>query len=106
MRENQVRSLEDWKPIDLQELKRKFPKELYEDVLTLTQYCKSKRKTWSLDILRQKKVILIAVVMEDMSWVYETEDEKDPYFRQIYLSRGDCSFLIRKMNEKRTVRRV
>lgn len=106
LKADQRRSLSDWKEITLQELKKKMHKEVYEDIRSLTKYCERIKKTWTIDFLKQSHCFLIMVGAEDASWVYELDKIDDQYFRQIYLSREDLHFFVRRMNEKRQIRNV
>jgi hypothetical protein len=106
LKAKQRRALDDWKPIKLEELKKCLHKEVYQDVFLLTEYCEKIGKTWTLDALKQQNCFLIMVGAEDSSWIYELDKIEDEYFRQIYLSREDLHFFVRRMNEKRKYRRV
>lgn len=97
---------DDWKAIGLQEIKKNYRKELFEDILALTQYIEKIGKTWTIDVLKRNKTSLIGIVAEDVSWIYEIDNEKDEFFRQMYFSRDQLYFLIRRMNEKRRIRLV
>jgi hypothetical protein len=106
MKVDQRRELNDWNPITIQELEKILHKESFEDIQSLTKYCKRIGKTWTIDVLKQSHCYLIMVGAEDASWIYEFDKIDDQYFRQIYLSREDLHFFVRRMNEKRKYRRV
>jgi hypothetical protein len=106
MKVDQRRSLSDWSPITVQELEKILHKESYEDIQSLTKYCERIGRTWTIDVLKQSHCYLIMVGVEDASWIYEFDKIDDQYFRQIYLSREDLHFFVRRMNEKRKFRRV
>jgi hypothetical protein len=106
LKAKQRRSFDDWKPIKIEELKKCLHKEVFQDVFFLTKYCEKIGKTWTLDISNQENCFLIMVGAEDSSWIYELDKIGNEYFRQIYLSREDLHFFVRRMNEKRKYRQV
>lgn len=104
--EERTHPFDEWKSIRLQDIKKIYQKDFYEDILALTKYINKIGKTWTIDILEQNKSFLIAVVAEEVSWIYEIDREKDEFFRQMYLTRDHLYFLVRRMNEKRRIRLV
>jgi hypothetical protein len=96
----------EWTAITIKEIEKSFHTEFYQDIKALVMYCHKAKKSWTIDVLRENEVILIMLVSEDMSWIYEIESEKSSYYRQIYLARDDIHFLLRRMNEKRKIRKV
>ena len=106
LKTKQRRSLEDWKPITIQELKKILHKDVYQDIFSIVDYCERIKTVWTIDVLKQNNCFVIMIGAEDVSWVYELDKMDDEYFRQIYLSRDDLHFFVRRMNEKRKIRRV
>lgn len=96
----------EWTSITIQEIKKRFHKNFYLDMKALTLYCEKAEKDWTIDIQKNNDTVLIMFVSEDVSWIYEIESEKSEYYRQIYLARDDLHFLLRRMNEKRKIRKV
>ena len=57
-------------------MEKNYRKELFEDLLALTQYIEKIGKTWTIDVLKKNKCYLIGVVAEDVSWIYEIDNVK------------------------------
>lgn len=106
MKETEKIQSREWKTITIDEIKKQFHTEFYLDIKSLIQYCDSAKIEWTIDLQKTKKAILIMFVSEDISWIYEIEHEKSQYYRQIYLGRDDVHYLLRRMNEKRRIRKV
>jgi uncharacterized protein YlbG (UPF0298 family) len=104
MKKNQ-RSRE-WKPITIEEIRKRFHKDFCQDIKALILYCNKAKMDWTIDIQQDNEHILIMFVADDVSWIYEIESEKSQYYRQIYLARDDLHYLLRRMNEKRKIRKV
>ena len=77
----------EWKAITIEEIQKRFHSDFYYDIRSLITYCEKTEQNWTIDIQQQHEAILIFFVSEDVSWVYEIESEKGPYYRQIYLGR-------------------
>lgn len=103
---NEIRTIDDWQPITLSEIRKQFNQDFFKDIKSLILSCEKMDKPWTIDIFKGQKIILVAVVSEDLSWIYEIEGTKDQFYRQIFLARDDLHFLIRRMNEKRSIRKV
>lgn len=100
------RSSREWKAITLEEIEKRFHKEFCQDIKSLILYCNKAKMDWTIDIQQDREYILIMFVGDDVSWIYEIENEKSQYYRQIYLARDDLHYLLRRMNEKRKIRKV
>jgi arabinogalactan endo-1,4-beta-galactosidase len=96
----------EWKAITIEEIEKRFHKDFFQDIKALVLYCKNRKMEWTIDVQKQDNLIMIFFVSEDVSWIYEIESEKSQYYRQIYLARDDLHYLLRRMNEKRKIRKV
>lgn len=96
----------EWKAITIEEIEKRFHKDFFYDIRSLVTYCQKAEKDWTIDVQKKNEAVLIFFVSEDVSWVYEIESEKSQYYKQIYLARDDLHYLLRRMNEKRKIRKV
>lgn len=100
MTENR-RAAAGWKTISLQEIESYFNKEIKGDIKTIIECCLLLSKNYSIHILdASKSYNLLAVVTNESAWIYEISKDNSQYYHMTYLSRDDCYFLIRQMNEK------
>jgi hypothetical protein len=106
MRETKKLQSREWKSITIEEIQKRFHKDFYYDIRSLVTYCDKTEKDWTIDIQKNNEIVLIFFVSEDVSWIYEVENEKSQYYKQIYLGRDDLHYLLRRMNEKRKIRKV
>ena len=96
----------EWVAITIEEIEKRFHKDFFHDIKSLIFYCDNAEMKWTIDLQKHHDFILIMFVSEDVSWIYEIESENSQYYRQIYLARDDLHYLLRRMNEKRKIRKV
>ena len=96
----------EWTSITIEEIKKRFHKDFYQDIKALSMYCIKAEKDWTIDIQKIEEQVMIIFVSEDVSWIYELESEKSQYYRQIFLARDNIHYVLRRMNEKRKIRSI